>query len=137
MLELDYIDSLKEAFNRYIGRDGSAYVERKKITPVEAVQLVSRAKGFPVLAHPFTVGDPENLIVELKEAGLIGIEAHYDSYAAHEVAKLVALADKYGLITTGGSDYHGLDENTETALGGVDVPVAVAERLIALAESRK
>jgi predicted metal-dependent phosphoesterase TrpH len=136
MLEKGYIDSLKEAFTRYIGRNGPAYVEREKMTPVEAVELIVKSSGLPVLAHPFTVPDPEVLVAELKEAGLAGIEAYYGGYTVQEIEKLVHLASKYGIITTGGSDYHGLDDNNETMLGGVDVPLESAERLIALARQR-
>ena len=133
MLEKGYIASFKEAFVKYIGRGCPAYVERGKIIPAEAVALVLRANGLPVLAHPFTVNDPEGLITELKAAGLAGIEAYYNSYTATETNRLVSLAHKHNLLPTVGSDYHGLDESNETIIGGVEVPTEVAERLIALA----
>ena len=136
MLEKGYITSLKEAFTKYISRGGPAYVEREKMTPVEAVELILQAKGLPVLAHPFTINDPETLVVELKVAGLVGIEAYYNGYTADEISRLVNLADKHGLIASGGSDYHGLDASSETMIGGVDVPIKSAEQLIALAERR-
>ena len=136
MLEKGYITSIKEAFTKYISRDGPAYVEREKIAPVEAVKLVLRAKGLPVLAHPLTINDPEMMIVELKAAGLVGIEAYYNNYTADEVGRLVSLANRHNLIATGGSDYHGLDEGRETMIGGADVPIESGEQLIALAEQR-
>jgi predicted metal-dependent phosphoesterase TrpH len=136
MLERGYINSFEEAFTRYIGRGCPAYVERAKITPVEAVVLILRAKGLPVLAHPFTVDDPEAMVTELKAAGLVGIEAYYNDYTADQTSKLVGLADRHNLILTGGSDYHGLDETAETMIGGAEVPIRVAERLIALAEQQ-
>ena len=136
MLEKGYISSFKEAFTKYISRDGTAYVEREKMTPVEAVELILRACGLPVLAHPPTVNDYEATIVELKAAGLIGIEAYYNGYTADEVNKLSSLANKYGLIASGGSDYHGLDADMETMIGGADVPLESAEQLIALARQR-
>jgi hypothetical protein len=136
MLEKGYIASLKEAFTEYIGRGGPAYVEREKMTPVEAVVLILQAKGLPVLAHPFTINDPETLVIELKAAGLVGIEVYYDGYTADEISRLVDLADKYGLIASGGSDYHGLDISNETMIGGADVPMKSAEQLMALAERR-
>ena len=136
MLEKGYITSLKEAFTRYISRDGPAYVEREKMTPVEAVELILRASGLPVLAHPLTINDLEMMIVELKAAGLVGIEAYYNGYTADEISKLVSLANKYGLIASGGSDYHGLDTSSETMIGGVDVPMESAERLIAYYKER-
>ena len=136
MLEKGYIASIKEAFTKYIGRDGPAYVEREKITQVETVELILRANGLPVLAHPLTINDPEAMVIELKAVGLVGIEAYYNDYTADEIDRLVSLANRYNLITTGGSDYHGLDASTETMIGGVDVPIESAERLIALARER-
>jgi len=136
MLEKGYIASLKEAFTKYISRDRPAYVERGKMTPQEAVELILQANGLPVLAHPFTVDDPEMMTVELKAAGLVGIEAYYNGYTADEINRLVSLADRHNLITTGGSDYHGLDTSTETMIGGADVPIESAEQLVALAEQR-
>jgi len=136
MLEKGYITSFKEAFTKYISRGGTAYVEREKMTPVEAVELILKASGLPVLAHPLTVNDPETMVVELKAAGLVGLEAYYNSYTTDEINRLVNLADKYDLIASGGSDFHGLDASTETMIGGVDVPMESAEQLIALAEQR-
>ncbi|MFC1929192.1 PHP domain-containing protein [Chloroflexota bacterium] len=136
MLEKGYIASIKEAFTKYISREGPAYVEREKMSPVEAVELILQAKGLPVLAHPFTVNDPETLVIELKAAGLVGIEAYYNAYTPEEINRLLSLADKYGLIATGGSDYHGLDASAETMIGGANVPIESAEQLIALAEQR-
>ena len=136
MLEKGYIGSIKEAFTKYISRNGPAYVEREKMTPVEAMELLLRTNGLPVLAHPLTINDREALVTELKAAGLVGIEAYYNDYTADEISKLVSLADRHGLITTGGSDYHGLDNSTETMIGGADVPIESAEHLIALAKQR-
>jgi len=133
MLEKGYIDSFKQAFTDYIGHDGPAYVEREKITPAEAVALIIKARGLAVLAHPFTVNEPEAMIIELKAAGLAGIEAYYNNYTAEDVSRLVAIAKKHNLIATGGSDYHGLD-SSETAIGGIDLPLASVEKLIAKAK---
>ena len=137
MLEKGYINSFKEAFNRYIGRDGPAYVERDKMIPVEAVNLILENNGLPVLAHPLTISDPESMVNEMKAAGLAGIEAYYNNYTEEEINRVVSLADKHGLITTGGSDYHGLDDSTETMIGGADVPEESVEQLISLARQRR
>jgi predicted metal-dependent phosphoesterase TrpH len=136
MLEKGYIAALKEAFTKYISRGAPAYVEREKMTPVEAVELVLRANGLPVLAHPLTTDDLEMMVIELKAAGLAGLEAYYNGYTADEINELLSLANKYNLIATGGSDYHGLDTGIETMIGGVDVPMECATRLIALAEQQ-
>lgn len=136
MLEKGYINSIKEAFTKYISRNGPAYVEREKMTPEEAVKLLLRTNGLPVLSHPLIINDPETIVIELKAAGLVGIEAYYNNYTAGEINQLVSLADKHGLITTGGSDYHGLDNGTETMIGGAEVPIESVERLIALSRQR-
>lgn len=134
MLEKSYIASIKEAFDAYLGWGKPAYVEREKMTPKEAVTLILQANGLPVLAHPLTINDPEAMVIELKTSGLVGIEAYYDNCTTEEINRLVSLAERYGLIVTGGSDYHGLDDSTETIIGGAGVPIESAEQLIALAK---
>ena len=136
MLEKGYIGSLKEAFTDYLGRGGPAYVGRRKLTPTAAVELIRQFNGLPVLAHPLTAHDPEAVVIRLKAAGLVGIEACYKGYSADEVGRLLSLADKYDLVVTGGSDYHGLDNETEVIIGSADVPLSAAEQLIALARWR-
>lgn len=136
MLEKGYIASFKDAFDEYLGHGKPAYVERGKMLPTEAVAMIIKARGLPVLAHPFTIEDPEGLISELKPAGLAGIEVHYKDYSAEEIDQLLGLAKKYNLIATGGSDYHGLEPTKETAIGGAKVPLESAERLIALAKAK-
>jgi hypothetical protein len=135
MVEGGYVGSLKEAFNSYIGRGGPAYVERRKLTPAAAVELILRVRGLPVLAHPLTVADLETLVIELKSAGLIGIEVYYKDYSAADVGKLLSLAESHQLAVTGGSDYHGLDTESEAGIGSVEVPLSAAEHLMALAPS--
>jgi predicted metal-dependent phosphoesterase TrpH len=137
LLEKGYINSIREAFNKYIGWGGPGYVEREKTTPVEAVKSIIQASGLPVLAHPYTIDDPEAMVVELKANGLVGIEAYYGTYTPDEVRDLVSMAKKYDLITTGGSDFHGLDPAAETPIGGTNVPMEAAEQLIGLAKERK
>lgn len=137
LLEQGYISTLKEAFERYIGRDGPAYVEREKITPVEAVAMVIRARGLPVMAHPLTASEPEVAIAEMKTAGLVGLEAYYYGYTPEEVDRLVSLAESHGLIATGGSDFHGPGSTVTAMIGDAPVPSEAAERLITLAEQRK
>lgn len=130
MLEKGYITELKEAFDKYIGRNGPAYAERDKITPAEATGLILRAHGIPVLAHPFTCEDPERTTTELKSAGLMGLEVYYSSYSPGQIQELLGIAKKYKLVSTGGSDYHGLDDAAELPLGTVDVPLECAQRLL-------
>ena len=133
MLEKGYIKTFEEAFDKYIGHGGPAYVEREKMTPEEAVKLILRAKGIPVLAHPFTVKDPAAMVKNLKKVGLMGIEAYYKDNTPAATQNSLKLAKRYGLIATGGTDYHGINDN-EVMMGGTEVPMAAAEKLIALAQ---
>ena len=111
MLKYGYTKSMKEAFERYIGDHCPYFVPREKVTPVQAVQLILKAKGVPILAHP-TLYHMNNKRLEeqvsyLKEGGLKGIEAIYCTYSASEERDMRRLADKYDLLITGGSDFHG------------------------------
>lgn len=137
MLEKGYIANFREAFTKYIGRGGPAYVEWEKMTPVMAAGLILETGGLPVLGHPLTASDPEALTAELKGAGLVGIEAFYDSYTPEETEVVRKLAKRHDLIMTGGSDFHGLDASIETPLGGAPVPPESAENLMTLAKKRQ
>ncbi len=133
MLEKGYVTSVKEAFDKYIGRMGPAYVERDKMLPEEAVRLIKKAGGLAVLAHPGTLKNVEDMLSRLVLAGLVGLEAYYGNYTEASTRKLQNLAKKFGLLATGGSDFHGLDSANETPMGGVYVPEEVARRLSFLA----
>lgn len=133
LVEKGYVTSLKEAFAKYIGRNGPAYVEREKVTPIEAVRLIIRAQGLPVLAHPADIPDFDKLFPELVGAGLVGIEVWYDGYSSEITSGLESIASKYNLIVTGGSDYHGFGDSTETMLGEPIVPMWAVEQLFDLA----
>lgn len=111
LLQKGAISSIKEAFDKYIGDDCPFFIPREKITPKKAVEFLRQYHGIPILAHPFQYQLPEEgletLIRELKEAGLMGIEAYYCKHTKEMTEKVVKLADKYGLLLSGGSDFHG------------------------------
>lgn len=131
MLEKGYITSIDEAFDLYISRGGPAYVKRPKLSPVEAVQTVLAAQGVPVLAHPLQIS---HLVPELVAHGLAGLEVYYPGYAPDEIDFLLQLAAKYGLLVTGGTDFHGEDTQYANKLGEVVIPQAVVENLRACHE---
>ena len=137
LLEAGHVSTFREAFDRYIGRTGPAYVERYKLTPVEAIGLILDAGGMPVLAHPIYIGpaaetgeqfDLRGYLPELVRAGLAGIEAYYPNYTPEVSRDLLAIAQEFGLIPTGGSDFHGPTVN-QVVLGEVDVPWSTVERM--------
>ena len=135
LLEAGHIMTIAEAFDKYIGRNGPAYVERFKLTPEDAVALILEAGGVPVLAHPREV---TYWVQPLVKAGLLGLEVFYGVYDDATIAELARLARQYDLIATGGSDFHGLNKMAHMcALGEVNVPPNVADKLRARAEALK
>ncbi|MEW5719811.1 MAG: PHP domain-containing protein [Chloroflexota bacterium] len=127
LVEAGHVATISEAFDRYIGRTGPAYVERFRLTPEDAVTLVLRAGGVPVLAHP---RDVTHWIEPLVKVGLIGLEAQYGAYDEMTRADLVRLAKQYDLLVTGGSDFHGLNKMAHLSnLGDAEVPAQVVEEL--------
>lgn len=119
LLNHGYVKSLSEAFERYIGDHAPCFVPRKKITPMRAVEIIRKAGGFPILAHPMLyhmgTAQLEKLVASLKEIGLMGIEAIYSTHTPSDERKIRALAQKYDLCISGGSDFHG------TAKPGLDL----------------
>lgn len=122
LLEKGFVGSEREAFDKYIGRNGPAYVERDKVQPADAVRIIKAAKGVPVLAHPADIKDVSSLVVELKDAGLVGLEAYYGQYDDNTVRRMVRLASEHGLLATGGSDYHHFGDDREILIGQMDIP---------------
>lgn len=114
LLEHGHVGSNKEAFERYLGSHCPCYVPREKITPGKAVELILTAGGVPILAHPilYHLSDArlESMVADLKEAGLVGIEALYSSYTAADERQIRRLAQKYDLLISGGSDFHGANK---------------------------
>ena len=130
LMEKGYVSEIREAFDKYIARGGPAYVEREKMTPEEAVALIRRFGGVPVLAHPTFTNDPPALVASLAAAGLAGMEVYYKNYAPDVVAELKALADRHNLLALGGSDYHASGDSDEVAPGLVGPPEENGQRLL-------
>ena len=131
-----YVKSIREAFDRYIGDHAKYYVPREKIDPGEAVKVILLSGGIPVLAHPvlyhLTKRQLSELVSMLKEAGLIGIEAIYSTYAPSDEREIKALAKEYDLAISGGSDYHGVVKpglEMGTGYGKLFVPEEVLDNL--------
>lgn len=124
--EARYVDSVQEAFDRYLGRGQLAYVPRPKMTPVQAMHLIRQARGLPVLAHPYGV---MSLVPNLAAEGLVGLEAYYGTYGPEAIACLRQLAQEHDLMCTGGSDFHGLAVCPENHLGQPRVPRECVEAL--------
>lgn len=127
LIKAGIVSSFKEAFNRYIDFKGPAYVSHYKLSPYEAVKIIKEAGGVPVYAHP-AVSARDNIIPDLMKEGLRGIEVLYPGYGPEQIKHYKKLALKYGLIVTGGTDFHGVNSGREVKLGDILVPdEAVAE----------
>ncbi len=121
LFEAGHVPTYDSAFDTLIAKDAPAYVERIGLTPLEAVRLVVEHGGVPSLAHPFTVVGLDELMPLLAAAGLAGIETYYGSHPPAMTARCLAIARRYGLVPTGGSDFHGRGDHG-APLGGVFVP---------------
>ena len=132
LMEKGYVSEMREAFDKYIGRGMPAYIEREKMTPEEAVALIRRFGGVPVLAHPTYTRDPVALVASLAKVGLAGMEVYYKNYDAATVAELKALADRHNLLALGGSDFHNSGESDEVAPGLVGPPEENGHRLLSM-----
>lgn len=123
-----YAESVSDAFSRYLTRGRPGYALSEKITPEGAIAAIGRAGGVAVLAHPWSTKQPRAAVERLAPAGLAGVECFYGEYAPTVQNDLATLAQEFGLLTTGGSDYHG--EGVKTVdLGGVYVPPECVDRL--------
>ena len=136
LLSLGLVSSIPEAFDRYIGDHCPYYVAGKKISSSEAVSVIRRFGGIPVLAHPlqyhFNDTKLRTLIHDLKSAGLIGMEVYYSSYTLPQEQYLCLLAEEFSLPPGGGSDFHG-DNKPEihlgTGTGTLAIPPEILQQL--------
>ncbi len=138
LVEGGHVKDVKEAFDKYIARNGPAYVEREKMTPAEAVATIARLGGVPCIAHPRDLDGLDGVLAELKEAGLVGMEVYYKDYEPADVERLRQAAEKFGLVPWGGSDYHGLHGPNEPLPGNMHTPLpdASIDTLLELGRAR-
>jgi len=121
MLEKAYVSTFSAAFDNYLATGKPAYVDKYRVDCPGAIKLIRAAGGIPVLAHPALLGTPEgrldgSIIKSLKEMGLMGIEAFYPEHSTTQREHYLGLANRYGLLVTGGTDFHGKFK-PETRLG--------------------
>lgn len=136
MIEKGYVKDKKEAFDRYLARGKPAYCERRRLGPEETIELIRRAKGVPTIAHPFSLKlsnvELRALLKTLADYGLLGLECYYTEHSGDMVKTYVKMAEEFGLIATGGSDFHGaVSPNTRmgTGFGNLSVPDDVVDRI--------
>ncbi len=123
--------SVIEAYAKYIHDDSPVYVQRKTVTPQDAVEIIYDAGGVPVIAHPHDLDIAESQIKELMQYGLRGIEAYHRKHSPACVEYFSSMAEELGLIVTGGSDFHAPNiMNGQIILGKNFVPEWVYDKLI-------
>ncbi|MDX2161355.1 MAG: PHP domain-containing protein [bacterium] len=132
MIERGYVDSIAEAFARYLNPGAPAYVARERLSPEDAVTLIHAAGGAAVLAHPAKLADYFGMIARLIPAGLDGVEVVHPANDETVRLNLRGLAAAHGLIMTGGSDFHDRADDGTLSIGSLtppaDAPARLAER---------
>ena len=123
--------NVMEAYSKYIHRASPVYVERKTVSPFDAVEVIYDAGGIPVIAHPYDIDIAEKLIKELMNYGLRGIEAYHRKHSPAIVEYFSSMAENLGLIVTGGSDFHAPNiMNGQIILGKNFVPEWIYDQMI-------
>lgn len=134
MVEKGYVPDLATAFDAYLAAGKPAYLGRERLGPEEAIGLAAASGAVAVLAHPHTLGvdnrfEMADLMERLVAAGLVGIECHYGTYERPGRSGMEAMARRFGLIPSGGSDYHGTYK-PDVMLGTGKVGLAIPERVL-------
>ena len=123
--------SVIEAYNKYINDNSAVYVQRKTVTPFDAVEVIYDAGGIPVFAHPFDVDIADQLTKEMMNFGLRGLEAYHRKHSPAIIEYFSTLAEKYGLIITGGSDFHAPNPNNGNVILGKNfIPEWIYDELV-------
>jgi len=124
LLDRGYVRTMQEAFEKYLIPGKPAYVEKYQMPPAEAIKMIKKVGGIPVLAHPY-FANADEMLPELIEQGLRGIEVYHSRHGAAVVRRYEQLARKYDLLIAGGSDAHG----REVPIGAVRIPYELVEKL--------
>lgn len=128
MVDAGAVKAIAEAFDLYIGHGRPAYIPRFKLSPADAVRLIRRASGVPVLAHP-GLNKSVVIIKELIDEGLAGLEVYHPAHSREQEHYYRRLANENGLLVTGGSDYHGPEHKAGFRLGARSVPYETVKKL--------
>ena len=131
-----FVGSYTEAFDRYLGDNKCAYVPRETLNYEESMELITKAGGVPVLAHPllYKMSDSnlENMMVKLRQKGLKAVEVYYSTHSNSDTQHVMAMANRVGLIYSGGSDFHGATKpkiDMGTGMGKLAVPYEILEKI--------
>jgi 3',5'-nucleoside bisphosphate phosphatase len=135
LVERGFVGSADEAFDRYLGADRPAYVPRPDVSVSDAIAVIREAAGMASLAHP-GLHNRDEAIPDLVAAGLAAIEVYHPKHAFGRARRYRRLAERHGLLITGGSDFHGVNEGDHASVPGLPcLPEADYDRLLAAAKA--
>jgi len=134
-----FVKSIDEAFDSFLGNDKPAYVDKYRIECADAVQTIRAAGGISVLAHPgllniINENELNHLVGNLKQMGIKGIEVHYPEHTPQQTKKYTELAERYELLMTGGTDFHGSiipEIQMGSGNGSLFIPYELYEKMVA------
>lgn len=129
LVDKGYFTSVADVFNTLLYKNGPAYVPHLRLKPAKIIELIKKARGIPVLAHPGLVGSGQ-IIDEIIASGIGGLEVYHPKHSAAQTAEFLELALKKRLLVTGGSDYHGISSRFPDKLGVFTVPDNIAVNLL-------
>ena len=132
MVRKGYVRNVDEAFCKYLSNKGKAYIPRNSFKPTQVIETIHEAGGIAILAHPYRYGldskGIEDLIIDLKNLNIDGIEAVYSSHTPRMETFLKDLASKYSLKISGGSDFHGSNKSNidlGSGFGNLQIPMQI------------
>jgi predicted metal-dependent phosphoesterase TrpH len=132
-----YATTIRDAFDKYIGRGRPGYVPRYKFLPDEAIELIKNAGGIAVLAHPGLIKD-ENKVIEIINTGIEGLEVFYPEHSPEQIEELLEFARRHRLLITGGSDYHGPGSSeSRSNMGAAGVSKQLVKRMYSYLKSER
>ena len=145
LMKKGYTKSIKEAFDKYLGKGAPAYLDKFRLSAVEAITMITDAGGIPVLAHPFTLhlkssDELDALLKKLVNQGLQGLEVYYSEHDERKTSSYRLLAKRYNLAITGGSDFHGKNMkgiDLGTGRGNLKIPYTALENLKNIWEEKR
>jgi len=121
LVEKSYFSTVSDVFTTLLDTNGPAYIPHYKLTPKQVIQLIKRAGGVPVLAHPGLVGN-DRIVLDIIDAGIAGLEVYHPKHDEEQIQKYLKMAHKYQLAITGGSDFHGIPSRFPHKLGIFTIP---------------
>jgi predicted metal-dependent phosphoesterase TrpH len=128
LIEKGYFSNVSDVFTTLLNKSAPAYVPHYKLTPVQAITLIKKVGGIPVLAHPGLIGN-DNIVLDLINTGILGLEVFHPTHNELQIQKYLDMTNQYQLLITGGSDFHAVPTRFPEKLGIFTIPISLAEKL--------